>query len=385
MRLKRHGRAARRSCHQLAHVSILACLAVTGTLALAACGSDNNTNSPSSGGGNASGATGAISCASGSVKAQGSTAQANAMSTWQKAYQNACSGATIDYQGTGSGAGQQAFIAGTADFAGSDSPLAAADQPKADSRCKTGPAIHLPMVVGPIAVVYNVRGVTGLQLKPATVAKIFAGRVTTWNDPAIAADNRGATLPATRIATIHRSDSSGTTDNFTGFLARTAAADWTYGNDKNWKAPGGEGDKGSDGISAALGKTDGAIGYVEWSFAQTDSLKMAKIGNGAGEFVDLTGDAAGKTIASAKQAGTGDDLQLTIDYNTTASGAYPIVLVTYEIVCDKGTPSASLPLVRSFLTYTASADGQSAAATVGYAPLPDSVRSKVASIVGDLS
>src|SRR5690242_7635557 len=225
---------------------IMVGLALTATFALAACGSDNNSNPPASGGTGAASAAPSFACATGTLNAQGSTAQQNAINQWIKDYQTGCSGANIVYQGTGSGAGQQAFIAGTADFAGSDSPLAAADQPKADAHCKTGPAIHLPMVVGPIAVVYNVQGLTSLQLKPATIAKIFAGKVTTWNDPAIAADNPGATLPATKIATIHRSDSSGTTDNFTKFLAKTAAADWTFGNDKNWKAPGGEGDKGSD-------------------------------------------------------------------------------------------------------------------------------------------
>jgi len=366
---------------------ILACLAVTATLALAACGSDNNNANSSTGasGSSSSGPASAISCAQGSLKAQGSTAQANAMTTWIKSYQTACSGATIDYQATGSGAGQQAFIAGTADFAGSDSPFAAADQPKADARCKTGPAIHLPMVVGPIAVVFNVTGVSSLQLKPATIAKIFAGKVTTWNDPVIAADNPGATLPSTKILPIHRSDSSGTTDNFTKFLSKTSAADWSFGNDKTWKAPGGDAEKGNDGIAAAMSKTDGSIGYVEWSFAQANSLKMAKVGNGNGEFVDLTGDAAGKTIASAKTVGTGDDMQLSIDYNTKEPGAYPIVLVTYEIVCEKGTPSASLPLVKSFLTYASGTDGQAAATKVGYAPLPDTVRTKVASTVGNLA
>jgi phosphate transport system substrate-binding protein len=362
---------------------ILACLAVTATLALAACGSDNNTPPATSGSG--SSAADAISCASGSIKAQGSTAQANAIAAWTKAYQTACPGATIDYQGTGSGAGLQAFIAGTADFAGSDSPLAAADQPKANARCKTGAAIHLPMVVGPIAVVFNVTGVTSLQLKPATIAKIFSGKASTWNDAAIAADNPGVTLPSGKILAIHRSDSSGTTDNFTKFLSKTSPADWSYANDKTWKAPGGTAEKGSDGIAAAISKSDGSIGYVEWSFAQSNSLKMAKIGNGAGEFTDLTGDAAGKTIASAKTTGTGNDLQLTIDYNTKAAGAYPIVLVTYEVVCDKGTPSGSLPLVKSFLTYTASTAGQAAAASSGYAPLPEEVRAKVATTVGTLA
>ena len=363
---------------------ILAGLALTATLALAACGSDNNATptTPASGGSSAA----AIACASGSIKAQGSTAQTNAISQWIKNYQTACSGANLDYQGTGSGGGQQAFIAGTADFAGSDSALAAADQPKADARCKTGPAIHLPMVVGPIAIVYNVSGVTNLQLKPATIAKIFAGKVTTWNDPAIAGDNPGTTLPSTKILSVHRSDSSGTTDNFTKYLGAAAATDWTFGHDKVWKGPGGDAEKGSDGVSAALGKTNGAIGYVEWSFAQANNLNIAKVGNASGEFVALSGDAAGKTIASATVKGSSaNDMTLSIDYNTTAAGAYPIVLVTYEIVCEKGTTAASLPLVKSFLTYTSSTTGQAAVTQQGYAPLPETVRAKVASTVSNLS
>jgi phosphate transport system substrate-binding protein len=362
---------------------ILAGLALTATLALAACGTDNNSPSTGASGGSSSAA---ISCASGKITAQGSTAQANAVTQWIKDYQTACSGANITYQATGSGAGQQAFIQGTADFAGSDSAFSAADQPKADARCKSGPAIHVPMVVGPLAVVFNVTGVNSLQLKAPTIAKIFAGKVTTWNDPAIATDNPGVTLPSTKILTVHRSDSSGTTDNFTKYLSKSAPSDWTFGNDKVWKAPGGDAEKGNDGVAASLNKTDGAIAYVEWSFAQSNNLKIAKIGNAAGEFVELTGDAAGKTIASAKTGGaSADDLVLTIDYNTTASGAYPIVLVSYEIVCEKGNSSTTLPLLKSFLTYTASASGQASATKVGYASLPDSVRTKVATTVSNLS
>jgi phosphate transport system substrate-binding protein len=364
---------------------IMAGLALTATLALAACGSDNNSTpsgSSTSGGSTAGG--GSISCASGTLTAQGSTAQANAMAQWTKAYQTACSGASINYQGTGSGAGQTAFIAGTADFAGSDSPLPATDQPKADARCKSGPAIHIPMVTGPIAVAYNLSGVTDLQLKPATIAQIFAGKITKWDDPAIKADNPNATLPGSAILAVHRSDSSGTTDNFTKYLAAAAKTDWTFGHDKVWKAQGGSAQKGSDGVGGAVTKTAGAIGYVEWSYAEVNNLSMAKVYNGAGEFTALTGEAAGKTIAGATVAGSGDDLKLTIDYNTTAAGAYPIVLVTYEIVCDKGNSADKLPLLKSFLSYISGTAAQSSVTSIGYAPLPDSVRTKVASVVSNL-
>ncbi|HZD98864.1 MAG TPA: phosphate ABC transporter substrate-binding protein PstS, partial [Micromonosporaceae bacterium] len=324
---------------KLQRLGILAGIALTATVALAACGTDNN-NSPSSGGsagGSASGS--AINCATGTLNAQGSTAQANAIATWIKDYNSKCSGATINYQGTGSGAGQQAFIAGQADFAGSDSALKPADQPKANAHCASGTAggvaIHLPMVVGPIAVVYNVSGVTNLQLKPATIAGIFSGKITTWNDPTIAADNPGASLPSTKITPVHRAESSGTSDNFTNYLSQTAGSAWTFGHDKVWHAPGGDAEQGSDGVSKFISSTDGSIGYDEWSFATLNNLNMAKIFNGNGEWSTLTADSAGKTIAGAQVVGTGNDLQMKIDYTTKTPGAYPIVLVTYEIVCDK--------------------------------------------------
>ncbi len=367
MKLKRHG--------------FLAGIAITATLALSACGSDNV--EPGSGTGGSASAK--ADCATGSLTAQGSTAQKNAMDEWIKAYQQQCSGAQINYQGTGSGAGIQAFIGGTADFAGSDSVLKDGDETtKANDRCKTGPAIHLPMVVGPIAVVHNVEGVKDLQLKPATLAKIFAGAVKTWDDAAIKADNPNAKLPAAPILSVHRSDSSGTTDNFTDYLTKTAAADWTFGKDKVWKAPGGQAEKGSDGVAAAVKKAAGSIGYVEWSFAEVNGLNVAKVQNGNGEFVGLSAESASKGVAGAKAAGTGDDQKLKIDYTTKEPGAYPIVLVAYEIVCSKGTDPAKLPLLKSFLTYTASKDGQAKLAKLGYAPLPEELRGKVETAVKNM-
>ena len=374
---------------KLQRLGILAGIALTATVALAACGTDNNTNTPGGGSTGGTAAAGSINCATGTLNAQGSTAQANAISTWIKDYNAKCSGATINYQATGSGAGQTAFIAGQADFAGSDSALKPADQPKANAHCASGSAggvaIHLPMVVGPIAVVYNVSGVTNLQLKPATIAGIFSGKIKTWNDPAIAADNPGASLPSTKITPVHRADSSGTSDNFTNYLSQTAASDWTFGHDKVWHAPGGDAEQGSDGVSKFISSTDGSIGYDEWSFATLNNLNMAKIFNGAGEWSTLTADSAGKTIAGAQTVGTGNDLQMKIDYTTNTPGAYPIVLVTYEIVCDKGNPAGSLNLLKSFLGYTSGTAGQQVLTTVGSAPLPDSVRTKVAAAVAAMS
>jgi phosphate transport system substrate-binding protein len=364
---------------KLQRLGILAGIALTATVALAACGTDNNSGKTTT-------TAAAGNCPSGTLNASGSTAQANAIAQWTKDYNAQCPKVTINYGGGGSGAGQAAFIQGTVDFAGSDSALSADQQPQGDARCKTGPAIHLPMVVGPIAVVYNVGGLTNLQFKASTLAGIFGGKITKWSDPAIAADNPGVKFPDTAITSVHRAESSGTTDNFTKYLTNATGSGWTFDHDKVWKAPGGDAETGSDGISAQIKKTDGSIGYTEWSFALVNSLNMAKIQNGAGEWSALTGDGAGKTIASATVKGaSADDQQMTIDYNTTTPGAYPIVLVTYELVCEKGNTPAQLPLIKGFLTYTSSAAAQSSLGSIGYAPLPETVRTKVATLVAGLS
>lgn len=313
-----------------------------------------------------------VSCAAGSITGEGSSAQAGAMNAWIRDYQIACPQATVAYDSIGSGAGRAAFIAGTGDFAGTDSPMTAAEQAKATARCG-GPAIHLPLVAGPVALAYTVAGVGDLRLRPATIAGIFAGTIRTWNDPAIVADNPNVALPSTTIVTVHRQDSSGTTDNLTRFLTATAGAGWAYGSGSSWKAPGGRAETGSNGVSAAIAETDGAIGYVEWSYARFHNLHTASVANGADEFVPLTADAAASAVAGAKPAGTGPDLQLALDFTTSTSGAYPLVLVTYEVVCGNRTPA----LVKSFFGYAVSDAGQAAAARLGYAPLPEALRSRV--------
>ncbi|CAB4956841.1 unannotated protein [freshwater metagenome] len=350
-----------------------AALAVTGALALTACGSD---------GGTAVTDSTSISCVSGAIKASGSSAQKNAVAEWVNTYQTACTGATIDYQANGSGAGITDFINKQTAFAGSDSPLKEEDKTKADARCATGPAIDIPMVGGAIVAAYNVAGVDKLILTPDLIAGIFSNEITKWNDPKIAAANAGVTLPDATIAQFHRSDSSGTTDNFTKYLTATAATAWTSGAGKEWKATGGQGAKGNDGIGAAIKATANSIGYVELSFALDNKLSTAWVDNGGGA-IEPTSTTAAATVASATVKGTGNDLALTIDY-TTKTG-YPIVLVTYEITCEKGLDAGLLDLTKSFLTFTSSDAGQSKLTEFGYVPITGDLLTKVRAAVSSLS
>ena len=357
----------------------LAAVALAGALALAACGSDNGgtTNSGSGSG------SGSISCApAASIKASGSSAQKNAMTAWINAYQSACAGTTIDYQANGSGAGIKDFINKQTAFAGSDSALKDQDKTDADARCATGPAIDIPMVGGAIVAAYNVAGVDKLVLSSDVLAGIFGNTITKWNDPKITALNSGVTLPDATIAAFHRSDSSGTTDNWTKFLAGTSTA-WTYDHAKEWKAPGGQGAKGSDGVTQAVKSTPNSIGYVELSFVQDAKLSGAWIDNGSGTAIEPTSANAAATISSATVKGTGNDLALTIDYKTTAG--YPAVLVTYEITCEKGLDAALVPLTQSFLTYTASDAAQGKLTEAGYVPITGDLLTKVRTAVSSIS
>lgn len=354
---------------------------VAGALALSACGSDDNTTDT----GASNAPAGSIDCAKSTVNAAGSSAQKNAIEEWTKLYAGKCAGANLNYNPSGSGAGIQAFTAGQVAFAGSDSALKPEEVTAAKQRCGGNNALNLPMVVGPVAVVYNVQGVDGLQLSPKTLAGIFANKITKWNAPEIAKENEGAELPGAAIKTVHRADESGTTENFAKFLAATAPDVWTFEPEKKWAAPGGQGANKSDGVSTVVKQTQNSISYVEMSYATNNQLQTAKIQNGAGEYTELSPDSASKAVAGAQVVGTGNDVALKIDYATKEPGAYPIVLVTYEIACEKGLPAEQADFVKAFLTYTSSADGQKILVDQGYAPLPASVLTKVQASVKALS
>ncbi|CAN5553699.1 phosphate ABC transporter substrate-binding protein PstS [soil metagenome] len=353
-----------------------------GAVALAACSSSKTTNTGTSPSGSSSG--GAAACFSGSLKGEGSTAQKNAIEQWITDYQTKCSGATVNYNATGSGAGIKQFTGKQVDFAGSDSALdpTKGEVDAAKAACGS-PAYDLPMVTGPIAVAYNLKGVAKLSLPSTVVAQIFLGKITTWNDPAIAAANSGVTLPSTKISVFFRSDESGTTQNFEKYLAAAAPSDYTDTPSKSWSGKVGSGKKGSDGVQQGVSGTDGGIGYMEWSFAQNGNLGVAQIDNGAGP-VELTSDSAAKAVEAAKVTGTDGDLTLKLDYATKTAGAYPIVLVTYEVVCSKYADAAKGTAVKDFLTYI-SGDGQTGLKDLGYAPLPDVIATQVKASIAKIS
>ncbi|MER5753184.1 phosphate ABC transporter substrate-binding protein PstS [Streptomyces sp. NPDC002088] len=367
-------------------VLALGALAVSGALALTACGSDDTGSS--SGGSSASASTGGsnIKCddAKGQLLADGSSAQKNAIDAWVKAFTAACSGVQINYKGGGSGAGVTAFTQGTVAFAGSDSALKPEEVTASKSVCSSGQGIDLPMVGGPIALAYKLDGVDNLVLDAPTIAKIFDGKITKWNDAAIKALNPSATLPDLKIQAFHRSDESGTTDNFTKYLIATTPDNWKYSGGKAWQAKGGQAASGSSGVAAGVKATNGAIGYMELSYAK-DGLSTVSIDTGASAPVAASSDGATKAIADAKVVGTGSDLALKMNYTTKADGAYPITLVTYEIICDKGNKSDTLPATKAFLRYIASEDGQNILSGIDYAPVPADIIAKVRTTIEGLS
>lgn len=369
-----------------------AAIAVAGALTLSACGSDDNDSADKPSGTTGSTAAGSsappaakLDCGSGKLAGAGSSAQKNAIDEWVKLYQQKCSGTTVDYQSSGSGAGRQSFFDKQVSFAGSDSALKEEEAPKAAAACGGNPAINLPMVTGPIAVAYNLPGVKDLVLDAKTIAGIFSGKITKWDAPEIKALNPSAQLPSSPIQTVHRSDKSGTTENFTKYLKAAAGADWAAEPSQDWPSQDGQSAKGSEGVATVVKGASGSIGYMEVSFAENNGLGIAAINTGAAQPVKLTPEAAGKAVAAATVSGKGNDLALKLDYATKAEGAYPIILVTYEIVCEKGNAADKLPLVKSFLTYTASEEGQSILAKNGYAPLPAEIATKVRTAVASLS
>jgi phosphate transport system substrate-binding protein len=320
------------------------------------------------------------------LKASGSTAQQNAMTRFVKAFEEACPGQSLDYTPNGSGAGINEFIANQTDLGGSDSWLSKDEYANAQARCGSQ-VWDLPMVFGPIAIVYHVNGLNSLNLDGSTAAQIFNGQINMWNDAAIGVLNLGVTLPNEPIHVVFRSDESGTTDNFQRYLDTASNGTWGFPAGKKFNGGVGEGAVGNNGAAAAVKATEGSISYVEWSFAQQQQLDMAKIVTSASrEPVAISPESVGKTISSAWILKKNNDLALdTISfYRPNEPGSYPIVLATYEIVCSKYHDPQVGAAVKAFLQSTIGA-GQNGLANNGYIPIPDQFKSRLASAVNAIS
>ena len=351
-------------------------ISVVAALGLAACGSDSN-GTPASGNSPST----SSSCGTGSVTGQGSTFQANIEKQWISDFAGQCSGANITYTGTGSSAGIQQFGSGTIDYAGSDATMKPDEQSTADKRCGNT-ALHIPVTAGGVAIIYNVKGISSLNLSAATLAGIFNGSIKTWDAAEIKQDNPGASLPSTAIKTYHRSDGSGTTKVFTGFLDADAPSVWKLGSDKSISWPSGLGANGSSGVVQGVQKTDGGITYAEVSYAKQNNLPTAKVKGAQGDFTDISSSTVSQSIDSGfSVTGTGNDVSGKLDY--TKMTGYPISTVSYVIVCSHYSDAGKGALIKAFLTYAVAA-GQQQADALGFAPLPASLVSKDQTAIGSL-
>jgi len=346
----------------LAVIASLMVLAV----GIAACGSSG------------SGSPGELS---GQIAGAGSSAQQAAQETWIAGFENENSGVTVTYDPVGSGGGREQFIAGGTAFGGSDTPLSEkeGELKRAVERCKPGELVEIPDYISPIAIVYNLPGVESLQLSPDTLAKIFNQEITSWNDKAIAADNPGVELPSTRITPVNRSDESGTTENFTDYLSQAAPQVWTHEVSGDWPVKGGEAAQGTSGVVEAVNAGEGAIGYADES--QAGELGIAKIKVGS-EYVGPTATAAAKILEESPEdpeISQGKDVfAFKLDRKTESSGTYPIVLVSSLMACTKYGSAGEAAIVKAYLEYAISAEGQQAAAeNAGSAPLSSALRKKI--------
>jgi phosphate transport system substrate-binding protein len=367
---------------KLKNVAAVGSLALVTALALSACASgssDGGTPAASE-----SPTTAAVdSTLTGTITAGGSSAQANAQAAWTSAFTAQAKGVTINYdKSQGSGGGVTNWLAGSYDFAGSDSPLKDDQQASSQTICGPGGAVNLPIYLDGVAVIYNLPGVDDLNLSSATIAKIFSLQITTWNDPAIAAENPDATLPATQITTVTRSDGSGTTTNFTNYLSQTQPSIWTNPPSNAWPIAGSSAQQGGSGVVNTVKAGEGTIGYADHSAIGDLTSANIQVGDGT-DFVPFSADGASNAFTEAAttvDTGVEGDLAQKIDYTKiTNTDAYPIPLISYAILCTTFADEAQATLTKAYISFIASEVGQEVAAkNAGSAPIPADMLSQIA-------
>ncbi len=353
-----------------------------GLLALTGCGSDYPLGEEQR-----EAAENADSNLRGAITGAGSSAQRAAMEAWTASFAAIHPKAQVQYSPDGSGAGRVALLADAVDFAGSDAYLEAEEFEESKQACGPDGAFNIPAYVSPISVAFNVPGIDSVNMDAATIAAIFKGEISNWNDPAIAEQNPELELPDLRIAPINRSDDSGTTENFTDYLHEVTPDAWPYEADGTW--PGnlsGENAKGNAGVVSTMSKTTGAITYADDSAVGKELGTVAlKVGD---DYVPVSAEGAAKAVDEAEQVeGRAEyDLALNLDRQTTAAGAYPMVLVSYHIYCTTYKNAETAELVRTFGTYVVSDEGQQAAAKAAKsAPISDSLSRRATEAISRIS
>jgi phosphate transport system substrate-binding protein len=373
---------------KISRLSVAACAAAASlSLGLSACAANEGgaAAEPAAAG---SGSAGTASL-SGTLTGIGSSAAATAQETWAASFQTTNPDVTVNYSPDGSGAGRDAFTGGGADFAGSDRAFEAeeaAPDSLGSSRCADGSAaIDLPIYVSPIAVIYSLEGVDDLKLDAETLAGIFKGDITTWDDAKIKALNKGTTLPSTNITAVHRADDSGTTENFTDYLHTVAPSVWDAEPDGEWPYEGGEAAPQTSGVVDAVTNGNGTIGYADASKAGDLGVAQVKVGD---KFQGPTAEAAAAIIDASPRDTEGrsaNDIVVTIDRKAEGD-VYPIVLLSYAIACEKYEDPAVAAKVKGYLSYVASAKGQQdAVATAKMAPLSEELSAEVEAAAAKIS
>jgi phosphate transport system substrate-binding protein len=351
----------------------VAAMAVAGALVLSACAA-NEAEAPKE----------TASALTGTLVGAGSSAVGAAQESWIAGFQTANPDVTVTYDPTGSGAGRETFAGGGSDFAGTD--RAFNDEELAGGVEFVGCApdsgiVQLPLYISPIAVIFQLEGIDSLNMTADVIAGIFAEQITNWNDPAIAELNEGVELPDLAITPVHRSDDSGTTENFTDYLAQAAPSVWTFEADGVWPLDSGEAAQGTSGVVDAVTNGTGTIGYADASRA--GDLGTVSVGVGD-EFVPFSPEAAAAIVdASPFVEGRPDfDLSIELDRDSSETGVYPIVLVAYLVGCEVYNDAAQAELVKAYFTYMASPEGQAAAQEgAGSAPISETLFERVTAAI----
>ena len=359
--------------------SIAALSGIVMLASVAACGDNTATTTDNS---SSSDFTSKSTPISGNFSGAGASSQQAAVEAWIAGFQGTNPEAKIAYNPSGSGAGVQTFLTGATAWAGSDKALADDEVEQSKSVCTEGTAFDVPVYISPIAVVFNLKGVSDagkhINMDAATIAKIFDGKITKWNDPAIADQNKDLKLPDPAITVVHRSDKSGTTQNFVSYFKDVTPDNWTYDLSENWPNEVGQGAKGTSGVISTVKQADGTIGYADFSQVGDLGTVAVKVGD---KYNEISAEAGSKVIGDSKQDDTvkGDNrIVIKINHATEAEGAYPIVLVSYDIVCPAYKDTKQAEFAKAWLTYVTSDEGQKAAQdAAGTAPLPSSLKSEI--------